>query len=70
MKGALAAIHLSCTIITSGGHLQWSSIFKGTVSLLNKHLELSLFYRYRVNLQVQCSHPFFQIYCVFAEQEL
>ena len=42
-KGALAAIHLSCTIIFSGGHLQWSSIFNGTVFLLNKHLQSSLF---------------------------
>ena len=29
-KGALAAMHLRGTII-SGGHLQWSSIFKGTM---------------------------------------
>ena len=42
-KGALAAIYLSCTIIFSGGHLQWSSIFNGTVFLLNKHLQSSLF---------------------------
>ena len=42
-KGALAAIHLSCTIIFSGGHLQWSSIFNGTVFLLNKHLQSSHF---------------------------
>ena len=42
-KGALAAIHLSCTIIFSGGYLQWSSIFNGTVFLLNKHLQSSLF---------------------------
>ena len=42
-KGALAAIHLSGTIIISGGHLQWSSIFKGIVFLLNKHLQSSLF---------------------------
>ena len=42
-KGALAAIHLSGTIIFSGGFLQWSIIFNGTVFLLNKHLQLSLF---------------------------
>ena len=42
-KVALAALQLSGTIIISGGHLQWSSIFKGTVFLLNKHLQSSLF---------------------------
>ena len=42
-KGALAAIHLSCSIIFSGGHLQWSSIFNCTVYFLNKHLQSSLF---------------------------
>ena len=52
-KGALAAIYLSCTIIFSGGYLQWSSIFNGTVFLLNKHLQSSLFSRYWVNSQVQ-----------------
>ena len=31
-KRALAAIHLRGTTIISGGHLQWSSIFNGTVS--------------------------------------
>ena len=30
-KGTLAGIHLSGTIIILGGHLQWSSIFKGAV---------------------------------------
>ena len=30
-KGALAAIHLRGTTIISGGPLQWSSIFKGTL---------------------------------------
>ena len=29
-KVALAAIHLSGTVIISGGHLQWSSILKGS----------------------------------------
>ena len=33
--------------------MQWSSIFMGTVFLLNKHLQLSFFHRYRVNPQVQ-----------------
>ena len=42
-KVALAALQLSGTIIISGGHLQWSSIFKGIVFLLNKHLQSSLF---------------------------
>ena len=40
-KGVLAAIHLSGTVIISGGHLQWSSIFKGTVFLWNKYLQSS-----------------------------
>ena len=44
-KGALAAIHLSGTFIISGGHLQWSNIFKGTVFLWDKHLQSSLFSR-------------------------
>ena len=42
-KGALAAIHSSGTTIILGGHLQWSSIFNGTVFLLNKHFRPSLF---------------------------
>ena len=42
-KGALAAIHSSGTTIILGGHLQWSSIFNGTVFLLNKHFRSSLF---------------------------
>ena len=42
-KGALAAIHLNCTIIFSGDHLQSSSVFNGIVFLLKKHLQPSLF---------------------------
>ena len=56
-KGALAAIHLSCTIFFSGSHLQWSSIFNGTVFLLNKHLHSSLF-PYWIIHKSSCSHPF------------
>ena len=33
LKGAPAAIHLSGTIIISGGHMQWFSIVKRTVFL-------------------------------------
>ena len=39
----LFKVYLSDTVIISGGHLQWSSIFKGTVFLWNKHLQSSLF---------------------------
>ena len=39
----LAAIGLSSTTIILGGHLQWSSIFKGTEFLLNKHFQSFLF---------------------------
>ena len=42
-KGALAAIHLSGTIIISGNHLQWFRILQDTVFLWNKHLQSSLF---------------------------
>ena len=42
LKGALAAIYLKCAVIVSGGHLQWSSIFKGIVLLWNNHLQSSL----------------------------
>ena len=52
-KGALAAIYLSCTVIYSGRHLQWSSTFNGTVFLLNKHFSHPFFHRYWVNSQVQ-----------------
>ena len=52
-KEARPAIYLSCTIIFSGGQLQWSSIFNGTVFLLNKYMQSSLSQRYWVNSQVQ-----------------
>ena len=42
-KEAVASVHLNGTVIFSGGLLQWFSIFKGTVFLWNKHLQLSLF---------------------------
>ena len=45
LKRALTAIYLNGTVINSGGHLPWSSIFKGTVFLWNKHLQSSLFSR-------------------------
>ena len=38
LKEHLQPIHLSGAVIISGGHLQWYIIFKGTVSLWNKHL--------------------------------
>ena len=75
-KGALASIHLSATIIISGGLLQWPSIFKGTVSLWNKHLAVIPFFK-GIEFQLQpsirqiakwknkCSQIFFQIYCIF-----
>ena len=44
-KRVLAAIYLNGTVIISGGHLQWSSIFNCTVFLWNKHLQSSLFSR-------------------------
>ena len=42
-KGILPFIHLMGTVIISEGHLQWSSIFKGTVFLWNKYLQSYLF---------------------------
>ena len=42
-KGVLSAIYSSGTVIFTGGHLQWSTILKGTVFLWNKHLQSSLF---------------------------
>ena len=68
-KVALAAIYLSGTIIFSGGHLQWSSIFKGTVGLRvllnNPFDELHFFYYKKI---IAASHSF--KFTVFAEQEL
>ena len=57
-KVALAAIHFSCTIIFSGGHMQWSSIFNGTVFLLSKHLHSFLFIGIELIHNSSCSHPF------------
>ena len=37
--------HLWMVVIKTGGHLQWSRIFKGTVFLWDKHLQSSLFSR-------------------------
>ena len=42
-KGTLVAMNLSVNVIISGGHLQWYSIFKGTVIFSKKHLQSSLF---------------------------
>ena len=64
LKGVLAAIRFSCTIIFSGGHLQWSIIFNGAVFLLSKHLQSSLFYRYWFNSQVQLQ-PFIRWITLF-----
>ena len=53
-KGALAVIHLSCTIIFSGGHLQWSNIFTSTV-----FFKQALAVIHWVNsITSSCSHPF------------
>ena len=52
-KGTLAVIRLSGIVIISGGYLQWSSIFKGTVFLWNKHLQSSLLIDHS-----SCSHLF------------
>ena len=57
-KGALAAIHLICTIIFSGGHLQWSSIFNGTVFLLNKLALIPIFIGIELIHKSSCSNPF------------
>ena len=57
-KGALAAIRLSGTIIISGGHLQWSSIFKSTVFLWRKHWQSSLFSKILSYFASSCSYPF------------
>ena len=37
-KGELAAIHLSGAVFYSGGHFQWSSIFKCNVFFLKQAL--------------------------------
>ena len=53
-KGALAAIRLSCNIIFSGGHLQWSNIFTSTV-----FFKQALAVIHWVNsIKSSCSHPF------------
>ena len=49
---------MSGTVIISGGHLQWSNIFKGTVFLWNKQLHLSLFQWYWVYSQFQLQSLF------------
>ena len=54
-KVALAAIHLSSTIIILGSHLQWSSIFKSTVFFF---------------LTNTCIHPVFQKYWVSSQVQL
>ena len=43
-KGALAAMHLSATIIFSPGHLQCSSIFNGTAFFFKQALPVILFF--------------------------
>ena len=57
-KGALAAIHLICTIIFSGGHLQWSSIFNGTVSFKQALAVIPFFIGIELIRQSSCSHRF------------
>ena len=59
-KGALAAKHLRGTIIISGGLLQWSSIFKGTVIFLNKHFFLIIPFFKGIDLICQ-SHLFHEL---------
>ena len=83
-KGALAAVHLSVTITISGNYLKWPSVFRGTVFLWNKSFQPFLFSKVILQFQLQssiglmslflsykssCSHAFFQIYCVFSEND-
>ena len=57
-KVALAAIHLSDTIIISGGHLQWSSIFEGTVSFKQALAVIPFFIGIELIYKSSCSYPF------------
>ena len=57
-KGALAAIHLSGTIIFSRGLLQWSSIFNGTVSFKQALAVIPFFIGIELIHKSSCSHPF------------
>ena len=58
-KEALEAIHLSVNVIIYGGHLQWPSVFKGTVLLCNKLLQSFLFYKdAKLSYSSSCSHAF------------
>ena len=65
LKVTLAAIHLSHTIIISGGHLQQSSIFKGNVFLLNKHLQSAAVIPFFKGIELihksSCSHPLHEL---------
>ena len=56
------------TVIVSGGHLRWSSIFKDTVFLWSKLFQSSLFQRRWVNSQFQ-SQPSIQWMALFILQK-
>ena len=49
---------MSCTIIFSGGHLQWSSIFNGTVSFKQVLAVIPFFIGNELIRKSNCSHPF------------
>ena len=57
-KVALAAIHLSGTIIISGGHLKWSSIFLCTVFFKQALAVIPFFIGIELIHKSSCSHPF------------
>ena len=57
-KGALATLHLSRTIIFSGGHLQWSNIFNSTVSFKQALVAIPFFIGIELIHKSSCSHPF------------
>ena len=67
-KGTLAAIHLSGTTIILGNHLQWSSIFKGTLFLLNKHIPI--FKGIELIRKFSCSHPFNELFFFYYERAI
>ena len=52
-KGTLAVTHLSVTVIISGDHLQWFSIFKVTVLAGTSTCSHPIFQRNWINLQFQ-----------------
>ena len=49
---------MSCTIIFSGGHLQWSNIFNSTVSFKQALAVIPFFIGIALIHKSNCSHPF------------